>query len=234
MARRMICHGAVSRCITSDSANGSNCGVCREGTLSAALIEAICESANTRSKLGSRPPSVSSASRACRTEPIGSRSSITLGGPIAGQRALLSPPRSRRGDLDDRVRRGVLELADRDFEIGRRSGFPHLVQRGFEFPRLHRARRRGSAIAIPAAARRGGSDPAAPEHCLRPETARAGGTAAGPDRRCAAAPPRRSRARSCAIVRARRWRRWCLRPVRWRASNSRISSACACGGSCAR
>ena len=40
-----------------------------------------------------------------------------------------------------------------------------------------------------------------------------------PDRLSAAAPPRlpRSRARPCAIARARRWRRRCLRRARWRA-----------------
>ena len=54
IASRMICHGAASRCITSDSAKGSNCGVCRVGTLSAAPTEAICGSPNIRRKLGSR------------------------------------------------------------------------------------------------------------------------------------------------------------------------------------
>ena len=44
----MICHGCASRCMISDSANGSKCGVCSVGTLSAELTEAIWESANTR------------------------------------------------------------------------------------------------------------------------------------------------------------------------------------------
>jgi len=47
MASRMICHGAVNRCMISDSANGNICGVCRMGALSAALIAAICESEKT-------------------------------------------------------------------------------------------------------------------------------------------------------------------------------------------
>jgi len=31
--------GAVSRCMISESANGSNCGVCSEGTLSDSVID---------------------------------------------------------------------------------------------------------------------------------------------------------------------------------------------------
>jgi hypothetical protein len=42
MARRMICHGAASRCITSDSANGSSCGVCKGAALREALTTPIC------------------------------------------------------------------------------------------------------------------------------------------------------------------------------------------------
>jgi class 3 adenylate cyclase len=38
----------VSRCMISDSANGSNCGVCSEGTLSDAVVDITCDSPNTR------------------------------------------------------------------------------------------------------------------------------------------------------------------------------------------
>ena len=41
MAMRMICHEADNRCITSDSANGSTTGVCKAGTLSAAIADPI-------------------------------------------------------------------------------------------------------------------------------------------------------------------------------------------------
>lgn len=37
IASRMICHGASSRCMISDSADGSNCGVCKGSALSAAI-----------------------------------------------------------------------------------------------------------------------------------------------------------------------------------------------------
>ena len=39
MASRMICHGALSRCITNDNANGSNCGVCKVGTFRDEVID---------------------------------------------------------------------------------------------------------------------------------------------------------------------------------------------------
>ncbi len=130
-----------------------------------------------------------------------------------------------------------------------RSGLPDPGQRRFEFARLARARRRGSAIATPATATHAGSDPAEPEYCLRRETAPADGTAAVPDRRCAAAPPLpRFRARPCAIARARSWRPRRLRRVRWRArtpasaapapaaeaARDNPSAARSMSGSCAR
>ena len=171
-----------------------------------------------------------------------------LGRTDTGQRALMVAVGHRRGDLEDRIRRRVLKLADGYLEIGRSSRFPAPGPARLRIPAPDRARPRGSAIARPAATTRGGSDPAAPKHCLRPEMVRAGGTAGGPDRRCAAAPPRRFRARSCAIVRARRWQPWCLRPVRWRvrtpasaapapaaeAARDSLSAARSMSGSCAR
>jgi hypothetical protein len=42
----MICHGAASRCMISDSANGNSCALQR-GTLRAVLTDAICESEKT-------------------------------------------------------------------------------------------------------------------------------------------------------------------------------------------
>ena len=74
MAMRMICHGAASRCITSESANGRSCGVCSEGTLSASETEATQESPKTRIWVGSRMARPSSASRACSIEAIGNKS----------------------------------------------------------------------------------------------------------------------------------------------------------------
>ena len=64
MAMRMICQGAVSRCMIIVSAKGNSCGVCRVGMLSAALTEEIWESPNTRMNPGTREPKASRASRA--------------------------------------------------------------------------------------------------------------------------------------------------------------------------
>ena len=88
----MICHGCASRCMISDSANGSNCGVCNEGTLSAEPTEAIWDSENTRIWPGIRLPSVSSVSRARSTPATDNKSSTTLGGPIRESARCLSSP----------------------------------------------------------------------------------------------------------------------------------------------
>ena len=203
-------------------------------------------SAKTRRNVGK--PSVEGFQRLAGLQNRADRQQILdhLGRTDAGQRALLVAVH-RRGDLADRIRRGALELADRRFEL---ADVPVSRIRPAP-PRIRapdRARRRGSAIARPAATTRGGSGPAVPENCPRRETAPADGTAAAPDRRCAAAPPRRFRARSCAIARARSWRPRRLRRVRWRArtpasatpataaeaARDNLSAARSMSGSCAR
>ncbi len=128
----------------------------------------------------------------------------------------LSPP-LRRGDLADRIRRGALEFADRDFKRGGCHRCRGPGQRRLEFARLI-----GRAVAdqpLPHRQQRSAADLARPhaENCPRPETVPADGTTAAPDRRCAAASARRFRARSCAIAPARSWQPRRLRPARWRA-----------------
>ena len=83
-----------------------------------------------------------------------------VGGTDAGQRALLVAAGRGRGDLEDRIGRGELELADRHFDTGCRSGFPYPGQRRFEFARLlgravavqplpHRQQRRAADLTRP-------------------------------------------------------------------------------------
>ena len=115
-----------------------------------------------------------------------------------------------------------------------RCGLPHLRPAPPRIPRLARARRRGPAIARSASARRGGSGPAAPANCLRPETApavrkvsRAGSSVRG--RASSSAP--RTTLRNCSSTKVATL---VSSPRSMARSNSRISSACACGGSCAR
>ena len=230
----MICHGAVSRCMTSDSANGSNCGVCSDGTLSAALTEAICEFREDP-QIARKPAVESCPAPRGPAEPRRSAADprsrpADRPGPAraAGRR------RHGRGDPDDRLRRGELEFADRGFKIGGRFRFRASAPAPLRIRAPARARRRGSAIARPAAAMRGGSGPAAAESCLRPETAPADGTAAAPDRRCAAAPSSsvpRTTLRNCSSTKLATA---VSSPRSMARSNSRISSACDCGGSCAR
>jgi hypothetical protein len=81
-ARRMICHGAASRCMTSDSANGRTCGAVSVGTFNALFTEAIWESPKLRSTLGSLPAKPSSCSRAFSTAPMDGRSSTAWVGPM--------------------------------------------------------------------------------------------------------------------------------------------------------
>ena len=156
----MICHGCASRCMISDSANGSNCGVCNEGTLSAAPTDPIWDSENTRIWPGIRLPSVSSASRARSTPPIDNKSSTTLGGPSTGERPMPVVARDRCGDLDDRVGCGELELAGGAFEAGIATALPDLGERGFECAR--RIRRPVAAQPLPDRQQRSTPDLAGP------------------------------------------------------------------------
>ena len=212
----MICHGAVSRCITSDSANGSNCGVCSEGTLSASLTEAIWGSpkcagnweSGCRAYRAPRGPATPNRSRA------GPRSNS--GGPTrASARCGLrrspelpisrSPPPPRAGACAPPA-----QLCGwRRFRVSRpappRSRGPD------------RAPRHATTIATPARARRGGSGPAVLDIAVDQKWLK----------RTEQQPYRivgtrthivfGRRARSYAIARARSWRRSCLRRARWRA-----------------
>ena len=207
MARRMICHGAASRCITSDSANGNNCGVCSEGTLSAATTEAICGIAEAPARVREAGCPASPAPRApAAPQPIDSRSSTTLGGPTRASARCLSSPGTGVAILTiaSAAASWNLRTGGSDERPPRRRRAPWPVPPRIRAPA--RARRRAPAIARSAAARRGGSVLAGPENCPRRETARAGETTAAPDRRCARAPRPLPPpcARSCAIARARR------------------------------
>ena len=203
----------------SDSANGSNCGVCSEGTLSAELTEAICGFRKHPHLPGSRLPSVSSASRARSTAADRQQILDDIGRADAGQRPLPVVARDRRGDLDDRFGRGELEFAGRGFEAGRRAALPDLGQRRFEC-----ARGLGRAIAaqpLPDRQQRRTPDLPGPDRKIALDEKRLErtDTTAAPDRRSADAPRRlpRFRARPCAVARARNWRRRCPRHARWRA-----------------
>ena len=145
--------------------------------------------------------------------------------------------RHRHGKLDDRIGRGALEacgprlrLAARLFRLRASAPAP---------PRI-RCAWSGRTVAdqpLPDRRQRGAADLARPtaEHCLRPETVPADGTTAAPDRRCAAArPPRsvpRTILRNCSSTKVATA---VSSPRSIARSNSRISNACDCGGSCAR
>ncbi len=96
-----------------------------------------------------------------------------------------SPPGPGVTTLENGVCRGELQLADRGLNFMRSAGFADLDQRRLEVARLL-----GRAVAqqpLPHRQQRGAADLARPcrEHCRRPGTARADGTTAAPDRRCA-------------------------------------------------
>ena len=129
MARRMICHGAVSRCITSDSANGSSCGVCSEGTLRAALDRSDLRIGENPQEAGK--PAVEGVQRFAGLQDRADRQQVLdhIGRTDPRQGTLLVAAGDRSRDLVDRIRRGELKLAHRHFELGRGSIFPYPGQR---------------------------------------------------------------------------------------------------------
>jgi hypothetical protein len=96
IARRMICQGDVSRCITSASEIGNTSGRCSEGTWPSWLLtEATCDSAKVRMIFGRRKCSASSASRLAKMMPIAGMSSTAVGEPTR------PIPRTRSSPRDD-------------------------------------------------------------------------------------------------------------------------------------
>ena len=198
-----------------------NCGVCSVGTLSASTANSICASAKLRIDIGSRPPSPSSASRACSTDPIGSRSSITLGATDAGQRALVVTA-GWRGDPEDRICDGEPAACGPPLRAAGRRRPPRSVPTLARIRAPGRAHRRGPTIAIPASARCGGSVPGRvgdiavdQKRLERPEQEPRDILGAAAMLRASASPS--GRARPCAIVPARGWRRRHPRRARSRA-----------------
>ena len=235
MASRMICHGAVSRCMIAGvrADNGRSCSVCRARTLSGAVTGPICGSAEFRKFAGK--PAAEAVQCFAGLQDRADRQHILdhIGRTDAGQRARLVAAAHRRGNLEDRIRRGELEFADRSLKTGRRSGFPHQGQRRFEFARLV-----GRAVAdqpLPHRQQRRAADLTRPYRKIAVDEKRfewaerqpRGSSVRG---RTSSSLPRTTlhatvRARVATVVSS---------PRSMARSNSRISKACACGGSCAR
>ena len=220
----------------SDSANGSICGVCSEGTLSAAVTAAICGIREDPHLAGK--PAAERIHRLARPQNRADRQQILddIGRADAGQRPMPVVARRRRGDLDDRFGCGELEFAGRGLEACGRAGLPDLGQRRFECARGLGRAVAARAIARPAAARRGGSGPA--RIGKLPSTRngssgrnnrRAGSSVRGCASSSSSVP--RTTLRNCSSTKVATA---VSSPRSMARSNSRISSACDCGGSWAR
>ncbi len=244
MAMRMICHGAIRRCISSDSANGKSCGACSVGTFSASTADSIWESAKLRIDIGNRPATPSSASRACNTDPIGSRSSITFGAPMRDRVRWLSPP-------DDEVTRKIASAtAACSLRSGGSGGRPSrplgIVPKACSNSRawsgapsrtshchigISEVRRicPGRVGALPST--RKGSIGRNRNRAISPLREASGTSSSGRGAGGASASGLRTTLRNCSSTRVATATSW---PRSIARSNSRISSACACGGSCPR
>ena len=224
----------VSRCMTSDSANGSNCGVCSEGTLS--------DGADRRD-LGlaehpqvARQPAAEGFQRLARLQHRADRQQVLdhVGRTDAGQRALLVAAGHRRDELDDRVGRGELEFADRRFDARGRFRLPGAGQRRFEFAR--RLRRAVAGQPLPHRQQRRAPDLPRPDRQIAVDQKRLERTEQQARRIFGTRPAvilgsPRTTLRNCSSTKVATA---VSSPRSIARSNSRISSACDCGGSCAR
>ena len=219
----------------SDSANGSICGVCSEGTLSAEVTVAICASARTRICLGSRLPSVSIASRARSTAPIDSRSSTTLSGPIRASARCLSSPATgvailtiasaaASWNLRVAASRPAVEPVCRISA----SAVSNAAAASGAASRLSHCQT-GSSDARRICPARTGKLPSTRNGSSGPYNRRAGSSVRGRASSSSSAP--RTTLRNCSSTKLATTT---SSPRSMARSNSRISSACACGGSWAR